>query len=228
MRRVAAVLLAAGASSRMGRPKALLPFPPGGRGEPLVRRVARALTDGGASPVVVVIRPDAIGGAIAAAAGGQIGVEIVANPTPEQGMLSSVQIGVRRVLDFREKPMPAAFLVCPCDLPRLTADHVARVVGAWDGDEETIIVPAFEGKRGHPTLFGAALITEVLALTPEKYGLNEVLRRRAGRVREVGLSDDAILRDVDTPRDWQALGGTLSEDRRALCSSSFEEKESHG
>ncbi len=70
-----------------------------------------------------------------------------------------------------------------------------------------IVAPAFGGRRGHPTLFGAALTEEVLALEPEKYGLNVLLQRHAARVREVPVREDAVLLDADTPDEWRALGG---------------------
>ena len=201
-----AILLAAGVSARMGTPKPLLTYPPGEGGEPLVRRVARALRDGAIVPVVVVVGPGEIGAAITEAVKGMDGVAVTENPRPERGMLSSVQAGIRRAL---LASAPAAFLVCPCDLPKLTPALVAAVTTAWQGDRETIVVPTFSAKRGHPTLFGSTFIEEVLGLAPEKYGLNVVLQRHASRVREVPVNDDAVLRDADTPEEWRALGGAL-------------------
>ena len=202
---IPALLLAAGVSSRMGRPKALLPW----EAEPLVRRVARALRDGGAAPVVVVVAPGAVGEAISAAVADAPEVAVTVNPRPERGMLSSVQAGLARALEGNARP--GAFLVCPCDLPRLSARDVACVLGAWDGDAAGIVAPAFKNKRGHPTLFGVQYAGEVMALDSGNTGLNLVLRRHADRVREVALESDAILRDADTPDEWRALGGALPE-----------------
>lgn len=191
----------------MGTPKPLLSYPPGPGGEPLARRVARALAAGAAAPVIVVVGPDAVGAAVAAAVAGMPGVAAVVNPRPERGMLSSVQAGL--AAGARIGAPLSAFLVCPCDLPKLISTHVRAVVGAWTGDATAIIAPTFAGKRGHPTLFGGEFVAEVLGLDPEKYGLNVVLQRHAERVREVPAADDAVLRDADTPEEWRALGGTL-------------------
>lgn len=185
----------------MGAPKALLRYPPGAGGEPLVRRVARALREGGAASVIVVAGPDETGRAIAAAIADVPDVSLAVNPAPDRGMLSSVQTGLRAL----ENGTP--FLVCPCDLPKLTASHVAAILAASDGDEDAIVVPTFAGKRGHPTLFGGALAAEVLALDPQKYGLNALLGRHADHVREIVVADDAVVRDADTPEEWRALGG---------------------
>lgn len=191
----------------MGTPKPLLRYPPGPDGLPLVRRVARALHQNSAAAerVLVVVAPEMPGEAIAAAVRGEPGVEIVVNPDPERGMLSSVQAGLRRRAFSSPGPLPAAFVVCPCDLPKLEPEHVAAVLHAWEGEPGGIVAPTFGGKRGHPTLFGAGLVQEVLALDPVNYGLNEILKRHADRVCETALDDDAVLRDTDTPEEWQAV-----------------------
>jgi CTP:molybdopterin cytidylyltransferase MocA len=196
---VPAILLAAGASRRMGVSKALLPCPPDGG--PLVRRVARALAEGGASPVFAVVAPGAGGEAVAAALAGEPGVVVAVNPDPDRGMLSSVQAGLAYAL-------PAdAFLVCPCDLPRLEPRHVRAVLETGRAQPDIIVAPAFGGKRGHPTLFPASLASEIMALDPTAFGLNEILRRHAALVVEVPQLDDAVLRDADTPDEWRELTG---------------------
>lgn len=197
-RKVGAILLAAGASRRMGTTKALLPFPPDGT--PLVAKVAGALTGGGASSLCVVVAPGGTGEAVAEAVPSAFAVF---NPDPERGMLSSVQTGLRKLLSLADAP--AAFLVCPCDLPRLEPLHVRIVVEAYEHGGGEILTPAFGGKRGHPTLFAASLADEILAMDPATEGLNALLRRRASGVREVGAPDDAVLRDADTPEEWREL-----------------------
>jgi len=201
---VAAILLAAGASRRMGTPKALLPVPP--TGEPLVARVASALAGGGASPVLIVVAPGEAGKAVAAASPESVPV---VNAEPGRGMLSSVQAGLRALLNLRTPP--GAFLVCPCDMPGLEPAHARCVVEAYGrGGAARIIAPTFGGKRGHPTLFAASLADEILALDPTEFGLNEILKRFAAAVAEVPAPGEAVLRDADTPEEWRRLTGGYS------------------
>jgi len=195
---VVAILLAAGASRRMGTPKPLLWC----QGEPLVRRMARTLREGGAAEVFVITAPGEVGGAIAEALADLEGVEAVINPSPERGMLSSVQEGLRTAL--RQEGVDG-LLVCPCDLPKLRPMHVALVLEAGRRWGEAITVPLFRGQRGHPTLFGVKLADEILHLNPLEFGLNEILKRHARDVRDIAVSEDAVLRDADTPEEWRAL-----------------------
>jgi molybdenum cofactor cytidylyltransferase len=196
-RRIVAILLAAGASRRMGTPKPLLLW----QGEPLGRSVARRLQEGGASEVIVIVSPDAVGDAITTALSELPGIRTVTNPDPNRGMLSSVQAGIDSASDVD------AFLVCPCDLPRLSSEDVAAVLVAWSGALSAIVAPTFGGKRGHPTLFGANYAEEIRALDPHSFGLNEILRRHTGRITEVSVASEGILRDADTPEEWQVIAG---------------------
>jgi molybdenum cofactor cytidylyltransferase len=201
---IGAILLAAGASRRMGTPKPMLEW----GGQPLVRQMALALREGGASRVLVVVRADA-GAAVAEAIAGVPDAKSIVNPSPERGMLSSVQEGVRALVG----PDIEAFFVSPCDLPKLQPKHVAAVLAGWRQSETAIAVPIFTGRRGHPTLFGAKLADEILSLNPLEFGLNEILKRHAGDVREIDMPDDGVLRDADTPDEWRALQDEMRSDR---------------
>jgi len=207
---VPAILLAAGASRRMGTPKALLPCPPSG--EPLVRRTARVLREGGATAAYVVVRPGGEGDAIAEAVSGLDGISVVVNPSPERGMLSSVQAGVRAAIAHGP---PDWFLVSPCDLPRLEPGSVKAVLDMVRHSNARIVVPVYEGVRGHPTAFRGNLAAEALALVPETHGLNELLKRWAGSVAEAAVTVDGAVRDADTPEEWRDLTGAGHE-RRAI------------
>jgi molybdenum cofactor cytidylyltransferase len=192
-----AILLAAGASRRMGTPKPLLPW----QGKPLVRHLVHVLRDGGVSEIVVVVPPDAVGEAVAAVLTGDLDCRVVRNPDPSRGMLSSVQTGLAAL----RHGMP--FLVCPCDLPGLLPESVAAVLAEANTPESrhAIIAPIWEGKRGHPTWFGPEYAAEALSLDPTAFGLNEILKRYAARVREIPVTSSGILHDADTPEEWQAL-----------------------
>ncbi|GAB4466840.1 MAG: nucleotidyltransferase family protein [Armatimonadaceae bacterium] len=211
---VAAILLTAGASRRMGAPKSLLRI----EGQPLVSRVARTLLHGGVELLAVVVAPDTVGQQVSQALEGQRQVVTVVNSAPERGMLSSVQAGLQALcalypeLDQQESEQTAtngiAWLVCPVDLPLLNADAVARVIGFWRHLSEpanAIVVPVSSGKRGHPTLFGHFWTATVLAMDPLQEGLNALVRREEVFVTEVPLHDDAVWRDADTPEEWKSL-----------------------
>jgi CTP:molybdopterin cytidylyltransferase MocA len=189
----------------MGTPKPLLMW----NGEPLVRHMARTLREGGVASVLVVIAPGDVGATVTGAVANLTGVEVVVNPSPERGMLSSVQAAVRA----RSALGAEAFLVCPCDLPKLRSEQVAAVVNAWRDNAAMIVTPVFGGRRGHPTVFGAKLAGDILRLNPVEFGLNEILRRHARDVHEVAAPDDGVLRDADTPEEWRALQDEITMDR---------------
>jgi molybdenum cofactor cytidylyltransferase len=165
--------------------------------------MALALRDGGADQVIVVVAPGDTGDAIANAIADLPRVITIVNPTPKHGMLSSVQAGIREA--GKNLPNVQGWLVCPCDLPLLKPAHVAVVVDAWVGDSHSIVAPTFGGKRGHPTLFGNFWTAEILEMDSTQVGLNALLAAHPTAIREVSVEDAAIVRDADTPEEWQAL-----------------------
>ncbi|MFH1279763.1 MAG: nucleotidyltransferase family protein [Candidatus Eisenbacteria bacterium] len=188
---VAAVILAAGYASRIGRPKALLPL-----GEDTVLgRVIRTCREGGASPIHVVTGHRA---APVESAVRDSGVTLVRNTRYPEGQLSSLQAG------FRSLPGGlAAVLPCPVDYPLITGAVPRLLIRAFREEREgaRIFVPTFQGRRGHPYLVEAALTAEYLALGEGRTG-RDVIRADPGRVREVPVPEEGILHDLDTPDDY--------------------------
>jgi CTP:molybdopterin cytidylyltransferase MocA len=182
----AAVILAAGASSRMGRPKPLLEF----EGETFLDRLITRFS-GICRPVIVVlgygaeqVRDGIVHGDLA---------EIVINPAPERGMLSSLQCGLERV--------PAnvdAVLFTPVDLPSIRSTTIAMLAGT----PAAVAVPLFEGRKGHPVRVSRQVMEELLAL-PLTSQARDVIHRHRAQLVETG--DPGILHDVDTPQDYDAL-----------------------
>ena len=129
---------------------------------------------------------------------------VVFNPDYERGMITSIQTGIRALPDGVEGGM--LFLV---DHPLVRPETIDKLVDSFCPG--SIIVPVFEGRRGHPVLFSADTFPEILAL-PADQGANIVLRRDPGRVIEAVVSDAGVLRDVDTPEDFDDLlrGNSLS------------------
>lgn len=200
IRSIAAVLPAAGASRRMGRPKLLLPF----AGGTVVGATLTALLDGGAERVAVVV---ATGDeALQAWARRRPGALVAVNPDPARGMLSTVRCGLEALGGATELVRRGtALLVTPADLPALAAATVAAVADALRAGAP-LAVPLHDGRRGHPLGIAPALLPEVAELDLA-VGLRQLLERHAGSVREVAVDDAGCLRDVDTPRDYRRLAG---------------------
>jgi molybdenum cofactor cytidylyltransferase len=200
--RVAGIILAAGASSRMGRPKALLPI----GSDTFVTRVARALAGAGASPVVIVAGDDddAVRAAIAATA---LPATVVRNPHRERGQLSSILVG----LDAVDGPDVTAVLVCLVDCPLVTVETIDRVIAAYRATGAPIVRPAMEGRHGHPALFSREVFDE-LRRTHLDVGARAVVRAHAAGVIDVEVSDAGAFLDIDTPDDYAAL----SENSRCI------------
>jgi CTP:molybdopterin cytidylyltransferase MocA len=190
-----AIVLAAGDSQRMGRPKALLEFD----GRTALDLCVTACLEGGASEVVVVLGAEAepIRKASRALLRSSAPVRLVVNERHATGQTSSVQCALAEI--------PAgAFLVFPVDLPLVDGSVVRALAEAYRKERERsqrIFVAVHAKRRGHPVLFGERTRPGVLALAPEA-PLHLVVRARPGRVVEVPVRSPEILRDLDTPEDY--------------------------
>ncbi|HVS03455.1 MAG TPA: nucleotidyltransferase family protein [Thermoanaerobaculia bacterium] len=193
----AAVLPAAGAARRMGRPKLLLPW----AGGTLIGGVVRALQDGGAYPLVVVARSDDL--ALQEWVRGE-GLELAVNPRPEEGMLSSVRCGLTALGGAdRMAADGVPLLVSPADLPELLPETVRRLVAVARQRRALLALPRHGSRRGHPLWIAPQLLAAILGLDPA-VGLRQLLRQRAADVVEVPVDDPGAVRDVDTPEDYAA------------------------
>jgi molybdenum cofactor cytidylyltransferase len=196
-----AIVPAAGASRRMGRPKLLLSF---GEGT-VVGGVVAALRGGGAGEVVLVAAPD--DEALAAWVRGE-GLRLAVNPHPEEGMLSSIRAGLAAVGGTAWLAAAArAILVTPADLPRLSPETVRAVLAALAAGVP-LAVPVVAGRRGHPLGIAPRLLAEIDRLDLAT-GLRQLLDRHSAELREIPVDDPGCLHDVDTPADYARLLASL-------------------
>jgi molybdenum cofactor cytidylyltransferase len=188
--RVAAVILAAGTSSRMGQSKLLLPWDDRTVIETIVARLIAARV----AEIVVVTgyQADEVARLLA-----NLPVHIVHNPAYAGGeMLSSLQTGLRTV-----PASTAACLVVMGDQPMIEGRVIARVLAAYAEGQGDIVLPVYRGQRGHPVLIGQRYWPDLLAL--ESGAPRDVIRRYPDQVAEVCVSTDSILRDIDTPEQYR-------------------------
>lgn len=213
---VPAVILAGGRSSRMGRPKALLPA----GGETFVGRIARTLRAGGAGPLVVVAPGAELAARIRAALAGLAGFaplpraplpRVVVNPDPDRGQLSSLVVGLDalELLDADE-PVDAA-LVTLVDVPLATAATVRALLERYRRTRAPLVRPARRDGpgHGHPVLFGRALFAELRRADPAA-GAKPVVRAHEAEAEDVVVDDPGAFTDIDTPDDYRRAFGELS------------------
>lgn len=182
-RTTAGLVLAAGAGTRFGGPKAPVLV----EGERLVDRAVRVLRAGGCSPILVVL---------GAWQGWVPGAIALANPEWESGMGSSLGTGLRSLLEDPQWAEVDAVLVTLVDLPGLTSTAVERVI-AVDAD---LVAATYAGERGHPILFAREHWSAVAESAQGDAGARNFLRGRTDVVR-VEVGDVASGMDVDRPED---------------------------
>ena len=187
--RVAIILLAAGGSARMGRPKQLLPFD----GTTLLRRAAQTALATSCRPVVAVL------GAAAAESAREVAdldVHTSENPNWTSGMGSTLKAGLRRATEL--DPTLDAVLVMLCDQPLIGRADLARLLEARVQTAAPIVATAYPGSPGVPAIFSRATFSDLLALD-DAAGAKTLLLAAGDRVVTVPIP--AALADVDTPDD---------------------------
>ena len=186
----AAILLAAGASSRMGSPKALLDW--GGR--PLVAAQVAALAAAGCDPVIVVLGSQA--GAVRRAL--PRGARWTINGAWREGRAGSIRAGARAAPRHAERVVVAS-VDQPC-----SASAVRALVEALGANREArIAVPRHGGRNGHPPVFDAALLPELRRASERGEGLREARRRWRERTIFVEVEDAGVLLNLNTAEDYR-------------------------
>lgn len=186
---VAAVILAAGGSTRMGELKQLLPI----GGQPMVRRTAAAVCAAGLAQVVVVVGAQAE--AVEAALDG-LPLDLVRNPAWAEGMSTSLRAGLAAL-----RPEIQAALVVLADQPYLTPAVLTALVERYRAGGAPIVAPVYRGRRGNPVLWDRALFAELAAAEGDRGGRLLLLHYEA-QLDLLELDDPAVLLDVDTRRDY--------------------------
>lgn len=198
---LAALVLAAGESSRMGgSPKATLKAP---CGRSFAGRIIDVLAESGVDNLYVVTggHHDAIVAAVTADAPRRLPA-FVRNPNPSRGQLSSLWVGMDQAIS----PDIEALLVTLGDVPMISVDVVRQVIEAWKTSGAPIVRPAIGEKHGHPVLYDRTLFA-TLRTAPLEQGAKAVVRAREADILNVPVTDPGCLRDVDTPDDYRLLGG---------------------
>jgi molybdenum cofactor cytidylyltransferase len=184
---LAAVILSAGASSRMGQPKALLPYREGTFLEHLIQvtrhpriGVTRVVLGAGADEIraIAKLHPDVV----------------VLNPKWEMGQLSSICAGIRSL----EGVETDGIVLCPVDHPLVSATLVSDLIERSYSSGKSIVLPTYNGRRGHPVIFSSALYGELLAAPADK-GARAVVWAHAADVLEVPTGEEGVVLNINDP-----------------------------
>ena len=183
---LAAVILSGGASSRMGSPKALLPY----QGQPFLDHLLEITTrpEIGARKIVLGADADSIAKVISLKAN-----EMVINSEWEKGQLSSIQAAIRK--------LPAGtdgMLLCLIDHPLISSALVEELISQFYKSKKPIVLPVYEGRRGHPVIFSASLYDELLRASLET-GARAVVWAHASEVEEVPTNEEGCVLNLNDP-----------------------------
>ncbi len=193
LRGIGLVILAAGASARLGRPKQLLAF----QGESLLRRAADAAVRSGCRPIVVVL--GAYGSRCALEVRG-LPVRMVENPRWREGIGASLGAGVAALT--AADPEVGAIVIAVCDQPYLSTDTIRSLVDTHRASGSPIVASEYEGIVGVPALFDRTLFDALTSLGGSE-GARHVIARHRDSVRCVPFPGGGL--DIDTPDDYAAL-----------------------
>jgi molybdenum cofactor cytidylyltransferase len=192
---LAAVILAAGESRRMGESKALLPY----QGLTFVEHLLAATRHPRVGSTRVVL------GAHAEAIRGKLKLDpaaVVVNPDWPRGQLSSLQAAIRSL----PPQTTSGLILCPVDHPLVSLHLVASLIAAFESSGKSIVLPTFEGRRGHPVIFRSTLYDELLAASPE-VGARQIVWAHADDIKEMPTEEEGVILNLNDPETMRkALG----------------------
>jgi molybdenum cofactor cytidylyltransferase len=189
---LAAVILSGGASRRMGSPKALLPY----QGRPFLEHLLDVAKHPSIGVRRVVLGPDAD------AISSQVLLkpdEIVINKHWERGQLSSLQLAIHSL-----PPGTDGFLLCPVDHPLISDSLVAELIDSFEKNHAPIVVPSYQGRRGHPVIFAARLYEELLN-APEETGARAVVWAHKNEICEVSTTEEGCVLNLNDPEAFSKI-----------------------
>jgi len=194
---VSAILLAAGESKRMGdTDKRFLLY----KGKPLVNHVMLNLWNSEQSQVIIVMQ-DNDNNLLNGQENEQI--KVVINPDYQQGMTTSIQAGVAAASDKAR-----GYMICLADQPLITTEDYNYIIETFENtylsNKKCIIVPFFDQKKGNPVIFSAHYREAILA-HKNMEGCKEIIQANKEHIVTIDMPNDHILRDVDTPEDYEKL-----------------------
>jgi molybdenum cofactor cytidylyltransferase len=186
---VSALLLAAGSSSRMGQTKQLLKL----GDKTVIRHCIDALAGGGVNEIVVVVA--ACGNLLVHHLRG-LPVSIAVNDTPYSDMAESVRAGLKQLRHYT-----SSVLVCLSDHPLVSAETIRFLLREHREFPGAVIIPEYEGKRGHPSLFPRSILDEIFSGVT----LRDIVRKDPSRVRLAPIGDEGVVLDMDTQKDYAMI-----------------------
>jgi molybdenum cofactor cytidylyltransferase len=188
-RNINGIVLAAGASSRMGEPKALLEV----EGVTFLERAVHLLRDAGCKYVIAVVTDDLWIERLADVSG----AAVIINDADDAEQIDSLRLGIANLPDDTD-----AVAVLPVDFPRVSVATVKRLVAEAARSNAPILNPAYKGVAGHPVIFASRLFPELL--TPDlPEGARSVMDAHAAEAHVIDVDDPGVTIDVDTPGDYQ-------------------------
>jgi molybdenum cofactor cytidylyltransferase len=196
--RTFAVIPAAGKSTRMGRPKLVLPL----GGSTVLERVIDTLRQAGVEQIVVILGPDVADLSTGAEAAG---ARVLLLPEQTPDMRTTVEHGLRWLEEEFHPDSADWWLLAPADHPALEPAVVRDVLQArTSASTWSIIIPACNGRRGHPALISWRHVAGIRALPPE-VGIDAYLRAHSNETLELAVVSEGVLVDLDTPRDYEMM-----------------------
>jgi molybdenum cofactor cytidylyltransferase len=202
----AGVILAAGDSSRMGRDKALLPWPPPAGGQApsagtFLSAAIRSLSLATEFVVVVVGKNETTLAPVIYAQG----ASLVVNPDPSRGQFSSLQVGLHEVLNHGRD----AAMVTLVDRPPVNPTSVQTLRAAFEAADQNVgaVVPEFSGKHGHPYLIGREMI-EAFLRVPATSVARDIEHQHQDHIQYVRVDDPLVALNINTPEDYAGLAHT--------------------
>ena len=193
---IPAVVLAAGTSSRMGRPKATLPLP---GGDTFLTRIVGTFLDAGIDDVVVVVGHEAELVVSTFSLSG-LPARFVRNPDFEQGQFSSILAGLRAI----DRPGVAAMLLTLVDVPLVDAATVRAVIDQYRRSHAPIVRPTSGSRHGHPVLIDRSVFEPLRRADPAG-GAKPVVRAYASAAGDIAIADEGAFTDFDTPDDLSKI-----------------------